>query len=287
MRPFPPTLALRGRNLDFSRRTYVMGVLNVTPDSFSDGGRFLDPDAAVARGVELAREGADIIDVGGESTRPGGAPVPLAEELQRVVPVIRALRERVEAPISVDTTKAAVARAAVAAGADLVNDVSGLRFDSEMGPAVARLGVPVVLMHSRGARGELHESPSYADVSAEVAAELYEAIGRALAAGIPADRIVLDPGIGFSKEAAHNLALLADLGAVRALGRPVLVGVSRKSFLGRVTGRPVEGRLLATAAACAAAVLAGANLVRVHEVAPLWDALRVADSIVRQRLPEV
>jgi dihydropteroate synthase len=286
MRAFPPTLLLRGRTLDFSRRTYVVGVLNVTPDSFSDGGRFLDPEAAVARGVELAREGADLIDVGGESTRPGSTPVALAEELRRVIPVIRALRQRVEVPLSVDTTKAAVAREAVAAGADLVNDVSGLRFDSEMGPTVARLGVPVVLMHSRGGRGELHEAFGYVDVSAEVAAELEEAIGRAEAAGIPRDRVILDPGIGFSKDAAHNLAVLSDLGPVRALGRPVLIGVSRKSFLGKVTGRPVEKRLLATAAACVAAVLAGANLVRVHDVAPLWDALRVADSIVRKRLPE-
>jgi dihydropteroate synthase len=283
-RPFPPALHLRDRVLDFAARTHVVGILNVTPDSFSDGGRYLDVEAAIAHGLELAAEGADLIDVGGESTRPGGPPVPAEEEQRRILPVIRGLRARTDVLISVDTTKAAVARAAVLAGADLVNDISALRFDPEMAPSLARLGVPVVLMHSRGGREELHRDPCYGDVLREVAAELGEAMARAAAAGIPEDRVLLDPGIGFSKAAEHNLPLLRDLGPILDRGRPVLVGPSRKSFLGHLTGRPVQERLEATAAAVVAAILAGANLVRVHEVAPLRDAIRVADAIRRGRV---
>jgi dihydropteroate synthase len=265
-----------------------MGVVNVTPDSFSDGGAFADPEAAIAQGARLAAEGADLLDVGGESTRPGAIPVPAAVEMERVLPVIRGLRAKTDAPISIDTYKAEVARAAVRAGAELVNDISGLRFDPEMAPTVARLGVPLLLTHSRG-RGpeDLHREPRYEDVAREVADELALGLDSAVRAGIPREQILLDPGIGFSKSAEHNLPLLEDLGPILALGRPVLVGVSRKSFLGRITGRPAGERLTATLAATVAAVLAGAHVVRTHDVAPLGDALRVADAIRRGRLPEV
>jgi dihydropteroate synthase len=259
-----------------------MGVLNVTPDSFSDGGRYFDVGAAVARGEEMVREGADLLDIGGESTRPTGAePIDAGEELRRVLPVLRELRGRVDVPISIDTYKGAVAEEALAAGADLINDISGLRWDPQMTRVAAASGAPVILGHSRGGREELHREHRYEDVCAEVAAELEGSLRRAEAAGISRQRVIVDPGIGFSKSAHHNLPLLRDLSPVCALGCPVLVGVSRKSFLGRITGRGVGERLMATAAATVAAILAGAHMVRVHDVAPLLDAVRVADAIRR------
>lgn len=255
---------------------FLMGIVNVTPDSFSDGGRFAGVDAAVAHAERLAAEGADVVDVGGESTRPGAAAVPADEEIRRVVPVVERLRARgFPLPISVDTTKAEVGRAALAAGADLVNDVSALA-DPGLARAAAEAGAPVVLMH---ARGPADGPAAYRDVVAEVTAELAAALARAEAAGIPRERTILDPGLGFAKSLEHNLALLAGLPALRALGRPLLVGPSRKSFLGGITGAPVEGRLAGTLAAVAAAVLAGAEWVRVHDVAPARDAARVAAAI--------
>jgi dihydropteroate synthase len=256
-----------------------MGVLNCTPDSFSDGGRSMETKAAVARGLALAAAGADLVDVGGESTRPGGAPVDADEERRRVVPVIEGLRRRSAVPISIDTTKAAVAAAALDAGADLVNDVSGLRFDPGLGPLIAARRVPVVLMHSRGGFETMHERPAYADVAAEVAAELRAALARAAEAGIAVERTLLDPGLGFAKAAEHTLASLARLPELHALGRPLLVGPSRKSFIGKVLDRPVGQRVFGTAAAVAACVLAGAHVVRVHDVDEMVQVVRVADAI--------
>jgi dihydropteroate synthase len=264
---------------------FLMGVVNVTPDSFSDGGRHADPDRAVAHALRLADEGADLLDVGGESTRPGAPPVPAEEEIRRVVPVVERLRARgLALPISVDTTKADVARAALRAGADLVNDVSGLR-DPALAAAVAETGAPVVLMHMRGTPADMQSRAVYGDVVGEVARELEEALRRADAAGIPRERTVLDPGIGFAKTAEHSLALLARLGELRALGRPLLVGPSRKSFIGKVTGAPVEDRLAGTLAAVTACVLAGAELVRVHDVAPARQAALVAAAIRASGVP--
>lgn len=256
-----------------------MGVLNATPDSFSDGGRFDRPEAALARGLALFEAGADIVDVGGESTRPGAAATPAAEERRRVVPVIEALRRSGPGLVSVDTTKAEVAQAALDAGADIVNDVSGLAFDPLLGRLLASRGVPVVLMHLRGDFDGMHREPSYADVGAEVATELRAALARAQAAGIDPAQTILDPGIGFSKDAQHSLSLLRRLPELLALGRPLLVGPSRKSFIGRVTGRPAGERLFGTAGAVAAAILAGAHLVRVHDVAEMADVARVCDAI--------
>lgn len=275
-----PVLVTRHGQVDMRSRTAVMGILNVTPDSFSDGGRYADVEAAVARGVEMAGQGAGIVDVGGESTRPGAAPVSAAEELERVAPVIRELRRRVDVPISIDTYKEEVARGALAAGADMVNDVSALRFDPAMVGLVAREGVPVVLMHMKGRPRTMQIAPRYRDVVGEVAAFLRERVAFAVGSGVAAERIVVDPGIGFGKDLDHNLTLLRSLGTLASLGRPVLVGLSRKAFLGRLqetAGR--ESRLAGSLAGASAAVLAGAHMVRVHDVLETCRAVRVADAI--------
>jgi dihydropteroate synthase len=258
---------------------FVMGIVNATPDSFSDGGRFLSPDAAVAQALRHAEEGADLVDLGGESTRPGAPPVSAAEELRRVLPVIERLRARGFAlPISVDTSKGEVARAALGAGADLVNDVTALS-DPALARAVADAGAPVVLMHMRGTPADMQSRAVYGDVVGEVAAELGEALARAEAAGIPRERTILDPGLGFAKTAEQSVLLLARVGELRALGRPLLVGPSRKSFIGRISGAEVGDRLAGTLAAVTACVLAGVELVRVHDVAPAVQAARVAASL--------
>jgi dihydropteroate synthase len=261
-------------------RTLVVGILNVTPDSFSDGGRTGGVEAAVARGLALFEEGADWVDVGGESTRPGAVRVPADEEERRTAPIVEGLRRRGAGPLSIDTTRAAVARAALDAGADVVNDVSGLAFDPAMGPLVAGRGVPLVLMHLRGAFESMHEAPAYGDVMGEVVAELGAALGRAEAAGVRRECTVVDPGIGFSKDARHSLETLRRLGELSALDRPVLVGPSRKSFIGRVLGAGVHDRLMGTAAAVAASVLLGAHLVRVHDVREMAQVVRVADALL-------
>jgi dihydropteroate synthase len=259
-------------------RTLVMGILNVTPDSFA-GGLARGRDEALAHGLRLFEEGADWVDVGGESTRPGAQPVAAAEELRRVVPVIEALRRRGAGPISVDTTKAEVARAALDAGADLVNDVSGFRFDPELGPLVARRRVAVVLMHLRGDFAGMHGAAAYRDVMGEVVDELGQSLSRAARAGVAAERVVVDPGIGFAKDAGHSLEALRRLPELHALGRPILVGPSRKSFIGKVLELPVSERLFGTAAAVAACVLAGAHFVRVHDVREMVQVVRVCDAI--------
>jgi dihydropteroate synthase len=256
-----------------------MGVLNVTPDSFSDGGRFAGADVAIARGLALFQQGADWLDVGGESTRPGAAVVPAEEEIRRVVPVIEGLRGRGAGPLSVDTSKAEVARAALDAGADLVNDVSAFGYDPAMAPLVAARRVPAVVMHLRGSFGEMHRAPAYSDVMAEIVDELAAALARAERAGVDSRLLIVDPGLGFSKDAGHSLEALRRLPELGALDRPVLVGPSRKSFLGKLLDLPVERRLLGTAAAVASAVLLGAHVVRVHDVAEMVEVVRVADAV--------
>jgi dihydropteroate synthase len=258
---------------------FIMGVVNVTPDSFSDGGRYLDPGAAVTRALELAAQGADLVEVGGESARPGAAPVPVDEEIRRVVPVLERLRDcGFPLPIAVDTSKPEVARKALRAGAALVNDVRGLA-DPRLAEVVAEAGAPVVLMHMRGTPADMQSRASYRDVVAEVGEELAEALARAAAAGIPAERTLLDPGVGFAKTAEQSLTLLRRLAELKALGRPLLVGPSRKSFIGKVTGAAAEDRLPGTLAAVAACVLAGAEFLRVHDAAAARQAAQVAAAI--------
>lgn len=258
---------------------FIMGIVNATPDSFSDGGRYLEPEAAIARAFQLAEEGADLVDLGGESTRPGATPVPAEEELRRVLPVISGLERRgFGIPLSIDTFKGAVARAALAAGADLVNDVTGLS-DPDLGAAVAEAGVPVVLQHTRGTPEDMASRAVYADVAAEVAAELEQVLARADAAGIARERIILDPGIGFAKTAQQNVELMARIGELRRLGRPLLVGPSRKRFIGAISGAPAADRLPGTLAAVTACVLSGVEVLRVHDVAAARQAAAVAAAL--------
>jgi dihydropteroate synthase len=260
----------------------VMGIVNVTPDSFSDGGAYLDPTLAVNHGIELERDGATILDVGGESTRPGAPPVSEKEELRRVVPVIECLVARgVSARISIDTSKAEVARQALAAGATLVNDVTALRAAPEITEMVAASGAEICLVHMIGTPRTMQQSPVYQDVVSEVKRFLAERIEFALAAGVPEEKIVLDPGIGFGKTVAHNLELIMRLNELTTLGRPVLIGTSRKSFLGELTGRDVEARLAGTVATNVLAYERGATIFRVHDVAPMIDALTVTASVLR------
>jgi dihydropteroate synthase len=263
----------------------VMGVLNLTPDSFSDGGRFADAQAAVDRGRAMLAAGATILDLGAESTRPAGrtygagaADVPVEEELRRLMPVLERLRAESDAVLSIDTRKGAVARVALAAGADLVNDVAALA-DPELASAAAEAGCPVVLMHSRGATADMHLHARYEDVVGEVRDELAAVLERAVAAGIDRNQIVLDPGIGFAKTRSHNLALLARLDELRSLGRPLLVGASRKSFIGELTGAPPPERLGGSLAAVAWAARHRAAIVRVHDVPATVQFLTVYDAI--------
>ncbi|HET8564968.1 MAG TPA: dihydropteroate synthase [Solirubrobacterales bacterium] len=259
--------------------TQLMGVVNVTPDSFSDGGLYLDPEAAIAHGRELAGDGAEILDVGGESTRPGAEPVAPEEELRRVVPVIEELADS-RSRISVDTSKAAVAGAALDAGAEIVNDVTALRGDAEMAALCADRGATVVLMHMLGEPRTMQDDPRYGDVVADVKAFLAGRLEAAVAAGIGEERVWLDPGIGFGKTAAHNMELLRRLGELRELGRPLLVGASRKSFIGRVDGSPAGQRLGGTIASSVLAAAEGADVIRVHDVAEMRQALQVAAAIL-------
>jgi len=260
----------------------IMGVVNVTPDSFSDGGRYLDAEAAIAHGVALVREGASILDVGGESTRPGAAPVPVDEELRRVIPVIEGLGARGSgAQISIDTSKAAVAERALQAGATLVNDVTALRGDPSMAGVIADAGAECCLMHMLGDPRTMQDDPHYDDVVNDVKAFLEERMAFAAQAGVAVDRILLDPGIGFGKTVAHNLELLRRLDEFLDLGRPVVIGTSRKSFLGRLTGRESpDERLGATIATNVIAYERGARVFRVHDVAPVRDALTVTAATV-------
>ena len=270
-----------GRALTLGARTLVMGIINVTPDSFSDGGQLLDVATAVDAGVRMVDEGADLLDVGGESTRPGAKPLAADDERRRVLPVIEQLAARVSVPISIDTYKAATADAALGAGAVMVNDISGLRFEPALGEVTARHGAPIVLMHTRGRPQQMYAQASYGDTVAEVLDELRESITFAAGCGIARDRILIDPGLGFAKEAAHSYEVLGRLDEFAELGRPLLVGPSRKSFLTRPFGRtvPAEEREWPTAAAVTAAVFGGAHIVRVHAVREMVQVVRVADEI--------
>ena len=256
-----------------------MGVLNVTPDSFSDGGRYLEPAAALAHGEAMAAEGADLIDIGGESTRPGSDAVTAEEELERVVPVIEQLSVRVAVPLSIDTRKAAVARAALDAGASFVNDVSALRGDSAMAAVVAEAEADLCLMHMQGKPRTMQDDPTYEDVVSEVKAFLEERLAFAVGQDIPEDRIWLDPGIGFGKTLEHNLELLRRLDEIAAIGRPVVVGASRKRFIGALTGRPETERLAGSLAAAVVAYERGAAMVRVHDVRATREALALAAGV--------
>jgi dihydropteroate synthase len=273
-------LQTRHGEIRFDRRTAIMGILNLTPDSFYDGGRRFDPAKAVADALALVEAGADIIDIGGESTRPGAEPVPAEEELRRVLPVIRALRPQAEMPLSIDTYKAEVARQALAEGVDIVNDISALSFDPDMGSVVATERVPVVLMHMQGEPRSMQKQPRYHDVVAEVHDFLAARIEAALAQGIERANIVIDPGIGFGKTLEHNYALLRHLPSFASLGQPLLVGASRKAFIGRVLDiADADHRLEGSLAAAVAAVLGGAHIVRVHDVRETRRALAVADAV--------
>lgn len=267
--------------------TVVMGIVNVTPDSFYDGGKRFDTGRAADDAVEMIDFGAEILDIGGESTRPGAQPVTLDEELRRVLPVIRELRKRCSVPISVDTYKEAVARAALDEGADIVNDISALRFDPAMAALVANEGVPLILMHMQGVPRTMQREPHYQDVLREVRDFLAERVRAAKQAGIAQEEIIIDPGIGFGKTLAHNLVLLKNLQSLNSLGQPLLIGVSRKAFIGKILNAAgPEERLEGSVAAAVSAALNGANILRVHDVSETVRALRVIDAIRLGRLPD-
>lgn len=269
-------------------RTYLMGILNVTPDSFSDGGDFNTLESALDQAYRLVEVGSDVLDVGGQSTRPQAEDISLEEELNRVIPVIQKVRQGSDArpplavPISVDTTKAAVAREAIAAGADIINDISGAVYDADMLSTVADLGVPIILMHMRGTPKTMQQLTDYDDLMGEIYEFLARRIEVAIAAGIPHAHIAIDPGIGFAKTYAQNLQILRELPRLKALGCPILVGPSRKSFIGHILNQPdPKQRVWGTAAACYGAIAGGADMLRVHDAAEMYQVCRVADAIVR------
>ncbi len=276
-------LRARQHELVFPRSCLVMGIVNVTPDSFSDGGQFQHAGAAVAHGLELVRQGAEILDIGGESTRPGAAPVAEAEELRRVIPVLAGLAARTNALLSIDTMKPAVARAALEAGASLINDVAAKREDPAMWRLAAESGAAYVCMHMQGTPQTMQLAPAYADVTAEVGNFFSERFQRLRDCGVAAEQIILDPGIGFGKTAGHNLELLGALDIFTRLGRPLLLGVSRKSFLAEAGGRETASRLPAALACAVLAAQAGAQIIRAHDVAATVQALRMTEAILARR----
>lgn len=281
------TLSAGAHRIELGKTTRIMGIVNVTPDSFSDGGRFFSADDAVAQAVQLVRDGADIIDVGGESTRPFSDFVDEKEEIRRVVPVIRALSERIDVPISIDTNKAGVARAAIEAGATILNDVGALRLDPLMAEVAAESGASVIVMHMLGTPKTMQEAPVYKDLFGQIREFLAEAVQRALDAGVSRSQIVIDPGIGFGKTVAHNLMLLGDLNTLRELNAPILIGPSRKAFIRKLLKSPGQTDISAdlpivetgTQAAVAAAVLSGAHILRVHDVASTAATVRIIDAV--------
>jgi dihydropteroate synthase len=279
----PLFLRFRKKSYDLSQRTLIMGALNVTPDSFSDGGHFFDREKAIEEGLRLAQGGADILDIGGESTRPGAKPLDAEEEIRRVIPLIRALDQKIGIPISVDTRKARVAEKALETGAEMINDISALRFDERMVEVVARWKVPVVLMHMRGNPETMQLDTHYDDFLGEILSFFRERVAFAESQGIPADQIVLDPGIGFGKslEEQHNLILLKYLQNFKVLEKPLLIGTSRKAFIGKILGLPPREREEGTMATVAVAILNGANIVRVHEVERMRRVVQVTDAVLR------
>jgi dihydropteroate synthase len=275
-------LKLRGRVLDLGSRTHVMGILNVTPDSFSDGGMFAGPAAAVEHARAMAAQGADLIDIGGESTRPGASPLPEDEELRRIIPVIERVAGEAGVPVSVDTYKANVAAKAIAAGASVVNDISGLRFSPDMARVVADSGAAVVIMHIKGTPRDMQMAPVYEDLLAEIIGYLSEGVDLAVRAGVPRDRVLIDPGIGFGKTLEHNLTIISRLDELRVLGCPVVLGTSRKRFIGAILNAPdPKDRLEGTAATVALGIARGAHIIRVHDVAHMAKVARMTDAVMR------
>lgn len=276
-----------GYSLDLSQRTHIMGVLNVTPDSFSDGGLYFQRDKAIEHGLRLARNGADIIDVGGESTRPYSERVSLQEELDRVIPVVQGLSRELQTPLSIDTCKAEVARQALKAGAAIINDISALRFDPEIVTVAAKAGVPVILMHMKGTPGDMQRNPTYQDLIPEILDFLKQAIDRAVAGGIKKRMIIVDPGIGFGKTFDHNLQIIRELSQLRVLERPILFGPSNKAFIGHILKKEPHERDTGTMATIAAGVLHGAHIVRVHNVKETLETVKMIDAIKRGSVEEV
>lgn len=275
-------LIIRERCFTWGQRTYLMGILNVTPDSFSDGGLFNTTSAALAQAQTMVDAGADIIDIGGQSTRPGAEQITLTEELDRVLSVLQIIRPKITIPISVDTTRAEVAQAAVEAGADIVNDISGGTYDPEMLPTVAKLDVPIMLMHIRGTPQTMQQLTDYQDLMGEIYSFLSQQIKAAITAGIQQEKIIIDPGIGFAKNYDQNLEIIRSLPTFKTLKCPILVGASRKSFIGKILNQPEpKARVWGTAAACCAAIFNGADILRVHDVAEMRDVFLVADAIYR------
>jgi dihydropteroate synthase len=274
-------LHVGGYTYDLRDETLIMGVINVTPDSFSDGGRFFSHEDAVKMAGEMAEAGAHIIDIGGESTRPGSEPVSLEEELGRVIPVIETIQKKIKIPISIDTYKAEVAEKAVGAGASMINDISGLRFDPKMAPLAAKLGVPVVLMHIKGTPRNMQKDPTYEDLVPEIIDYLEGSMGIAIRAGIDPEKIIVDPGIGFGKTWDDNLKIIRRIRDFYVIGRPILVGASRKAFIGGVTKKEVDFRLWGSIGAAVSASAYGAHMVRVHDVEKTRDALLVVDAVKR------
>lgn len=267
-------------SLDFSKKTYIMGVLNVTPDSFSDGSLYFNKDKAVQHALKLVEDGADIIDIGGESTRPGSEPISAEEEIRRTVPVIKAISKEIKIPISIDTYKSEVAMRALDAGASIVNDISGLRFDPEMPKVVAKYGVPAIIMHIKGRPKDMQQNPVYEALILEIMDYLRISIRLANKFGIPDNKIIIDPGIGFGKTFEHNLEIIKNLKEFTILGKPVAIGVSRKAFIGKILGDvPPSERLEGTSAAVAISIFNGANIIRVHDVKEISKVTKVADAI--------
>jgi dihydropteroate synthase len=274
-----PEIRCREKTLPLGSKVLIMGILNVTPDSFSDGGRFLDPVLAVDQAQKMIAEGTDIIDIGGESTRPGASYVSEEEEITRIRPIVEALGKCTDVPLSIDTRKASVAQVALDCGASIVNDVSALQDDCRMAQVVQESGAGVVLMHRQGSSATMQEAPQYKDVVGEVKSFLSKRVALARSMGISPDRIIIDPGIGFGKTCYHNLKILANIGEFLQLEQPLMIGLSRKAFIGELTGKPVTEREMGNAAAIATAVWQGAHILRVHDVAAMKDAIRVAQAL--------
>jgi dihydropteroate synthase len=279
-----PIFEVNGKQHILGHKTWFMGVVNITPDSFSDPGECLDKDRAVEKGLEMEKQGADILDIGGESSRPGSNPVSEEEELKRIIPVIAELRKRTKILISVDTTKAKVAEEALAAGADIVNDISAFRFDDRMPLLVSDSGAPVILMHMKGVPKTMQSNPYYEDLYQEIRCFLEERIATATAYGIQREKIIIDPGIGFGKSMRHNLAIINNMDFLENLDRPILLGISRKSFIGKILNLPPQERSEGTIASAVLSVLKGAHILRVHDVERVKRAITVAEAILNEDL---
>ena len=278
-------LTWKNFSFDFSKKTYIMGILNVTPDSFADGGLYFDKSSAIERAYQIVEEGADIIDIGGESTRPGSEPISIKEELKRTIPVIEAISKKIKVPISIDTYKSEVAKVALDAGASMVNDISGLRFDPKMTDVVSEYKVPVVIMHIKGKPQDMQQNPVYEALIPEIIDYFRVGMKTAISAGVSEDKIIIDPGMGFGKTFDHNLEIINNLREFTFLEKPILVGSSRKAFIGKILGdAPATERLEGTAAAVAISIVHGANVVRIHDVKEMVKVAKVADAVKREKI---